>query len=495
MSTNPIVFFLLLPCSLSLSPLLMSSRRLVSDVYKTHSLLLVVALFLGNCWYAQTSPNCVSSCGNIHNISHPFRVKGDPKNCGNKTYELECDRNRLVLNLNSSAKYYVQAINYNNYTIRLVDVGLQQGNCSSLPLYYLSDLNFTSSDAKPYSLLHRYERIYSSLIDPIPWNISVALWVDCKKPVIKSPFYTGSNTSASSCIRKSTSSSSSLSSGEKGHYSYFLFGTNLGASDVADQCKIDEIVMSTLKWPADKGEANLSFSDFHSRLEYGFELSWLFFPCSEICQGRYCNIGFNYNVTCDEGYIYRCNFPCRLVSFYYGDPDNCGNANYELVCQNNRPMLSLFPGKWYHVKAINYSDHTIRLVDVGVHEGNCSSLPLHSLSVDNFTSDYNIGAEHHKLSSFLWEHTDAALFVACEKPVISPQYVDVNNASRDCSINRDVLVGSSSSHDHDRQRYSNYIVPGDMRAGDLADHCRVDKVFPTMPRPGSRDRDINGKKS
>lgn len=151
----------------------------------------------------------------------------------------------------------------------------------------------------------------------------------------------------------------------------------------------------------------------------------------------------------------------------------------------------------HHVKAINYSDHTIRLVNVGVHEGNCSSLPLHSLSVDNFTSDYNIGARHYKLSSFLWEHTDAALFVACEKPVISPQYVDVNNASRDCSINRDVLVGSSSSHDHDRQRYSYYIVPGDMRAGDLADRCRVDKVFPTMPRPrpGSRDRDINSKKS
>ncbi|KAG5544859.1 hypothetical protein RHGRI_017350 [Rhododendron griersonianum] len=190
------------------------------------------------------------------------------------------------------------------------------------------------------------------------------------------------------------------------------------------------------------------------------------------------------------------NFPNVSYPFRFkGDPDNCGNANYELVRQNNRPMLSLFPGKWYHVKAINYSDHTIRLVDVGVHEGNCSSLPLHSLSVDNFTSDYNIGAGHYKLSSFLWEHTDAALFVACEKPVISPQFVDVNNASRDCSINRDVLVGSSSSHDHDRQRYSYYIVPGDMRAGDLADRCRVDKVFPTMPRlrRGSRDRDINGK--
>ncbi|KAE9467467.1 hypothetical protein C3L33_00632, partial [Rhododendron williamsianum] len=283
----------------------MSSRRLLSDVYKTHSLLLVVAaLFLGNCCYAKTSPNCVSSCGNIHNISHPFRVKGDPENCGNKTCELECDRNRLVLNLFSSAKYYVQAINYNNYTIRLVDVGLQQGNCSSLPLYYLSDLNFTSrlsrSVTYPYSLLISEYNIYYGNFDPIPWSMSVALWVDCEKPVKKSPFYTDSNTSASSCIRKSTSSSSSLSSGEKRHYSYFLFGTNLGASDVADQCKIDEIVMSTLRWPADEGKANqLSFSDFHSRLEYGFELSWVSFPCGK-CeeQGKSCRLESNYSVTC-----------------------------------------------------------------------------------------------------------------------------------------------------------------------------------------------------
>ncbi|KAF7142078.1 hypothetical protein RHSIM_Rhsim06G0112200 [Rhododendron simsii] len=273
------------------------SIRLLSDLYKSHSLLLVIALFLGNC-YAETSLNCVSSCGNI-NIKHPFRVKGDPENCGNKTYELECEHNRLALDLFSSAKYYVHAINYNNYTIRLVDVGLQRGNCSSLPLYSLSDLNFTYYGAKPYSLLLKY--IYEGISgthDPIPWNISVALWVDCEKPVKKSPFYTDSNTGASSCIRKSTSSSSLLS-GEKRHYSYFLYGTNLGASDMADQCKIDEIVMSTLQWPADKGEANLSFSDFHSRLEYGFELSWLSFPCSEKCQGRgYCNVGSNYTALC-----------------------------------------------------------------------------------------------------------------------------------------------------------------------------------------------------
>ncbi|KAF7140054.1 hypothetical protein RHSIM_Rhsim06G0120800 [Rhododendron simsii] len=132
----------------------------------------------------------------------------------------------------------------------------------------------------------------------------------------------------------------------------------------------------------------------------------------------------------------------------------------------------------FGLKAIDYTNYTIRLVDFGVHKGNCSSLPLPSLSVDNFTDR----------TSFSWNYTDAAVLVACEKPVKSLQYVDINDATRNCSINREVLVGSSSSDENDRKRYSYYYIEsGDLRAGDLADDCRVDKVFPTTPRPGSRD--------
>ncbi|KAF7140966.1 hypothetical protein RHSIM_Rhsim06G0111300 [Rhododendron simsii] len=287
----------------------MSSRRLLSDVYKTHSRLLLLALFLGNC-YAQTSPNCVSSCGNIHNISPPFRLKEDPDYCGNKKYELECNHNRPVLYWYSSTKYYVHSINYNNYTIRLVDVGLQQGNCSSLPLYSSSELNFTGYyDATPGPYYLAYDPGAGDASDAaysfyrhhrIPWDVAVALWVDCEKPV-KSRFYTERNTSASSCIDKATSSvsSSSLSSGEKRRYSYFLFGS-LKLSDVADQCKIDEILITTLWLPADKSQANISYSDFHSKLEYGFELSWLSSACEQ-CEGlgdHYCYIGSNYSVKC-----------------------------------------------------------------------------------------------------------------------------------------------------------------------------------------------------
>ncbi|KAE9456698.1 hypothetical protein C3L33_11387, partial [Rhododendron williamsianum] len=173
------------------------------------------------------------------------------------------------------------------------------------------------------------------------------------------------------------------------------------------------------------------------------------------------------------GNIHNVVYPFR----FKGDPDNCGNKNYEMVCENNRSVLYLFSGR-YHVKTIDYTNYTIRLVDFGVHKGNCSSLPLHSLSVDNFTDR----------TAFSWNHTDAAVLVACEIPVKSPQYVDINYATRNCSINREVLVGSSSSDENDQRRYSYYyIVSGDLRAGDLADDCRVDKVFRTTPRPGSRD--------
>ncbi|KAH7861711.1 hypothetical protein Vadar_029753 [Vaccinium darrowii] len=284
----------------------MSSRRLLHKTLIS-LLVLVVALFLGDC-DAETSPNCVSSCGNIPYISHPFRVKGDPKNCGKKEYELECEHNRLLLNLVSSGfpsgkylfssgKYYVQAINYNNYTIRLVDVGLQQGNCSSLPLYSLSDLNLTYYP-RPYLLTTDGEISFDEIYE-IPWEMAVALWVDCEKPVKKYPSFTDSR-----CIGKAAASSS-LSSREKRHYSYFLFG-NLSLSDVADHCKIDEIVMTTLQLPAGENETNISFSDFHSRLEFGFELSWVSFLC-EKCNRRqgFCVIGSNYS-TVD------CRFePCK----------------------------------------------------------------------------------------------------------------------------------------------------------------------------------------
>ncbi|XP_034711144.1 uncharacterized protein LOC117933736 [Vitis riparia] len=102
-----------------------------------------------------------SSCGEIQNISDPFRLKGDPSGCGDPDYELVCENNRTMVNLTlgkyyvadinlALGKYYVADINYDHYTIRVVDPGVvdpgvEKGNCFSTPLYSLSYYSFDSN--------------------------------------------------------------------------------------------------------------------------------------------------------------------------------------------------------------------------------------------------------------------------------------------------------------------------------------------------------------
>ncbi|KAL6321674.1 hypothetical protein AAG906_031182 [Vitis piasezkii] len=89
--------------------------------------------FLSFCAASENQPCRPSSCGDIQNISIPFRLKGDPLGCGHPdpAYELACENNRTILH----GKYYVEEINYHNYTIRVIVAGLEKSNCFSLPLY------------------------------------------------------------------------------------------------------------------------------------------------------------------------------------------------------------------------------------------------------------------------------------------------------------------------------------------------------------------------
>ena len=144
-------------------------------MFKTETLLfsaytasLVVFLSLSCC--SQTSgavSECSPSCGNIQ-IKSPFRLQGDPTKCGNKSYELSCEANGssqsddAILYL-FSGKYYVQAINYNNYTIRLVDAGVHntKDNFFSNPVYPLTAFNFTYPS--PYSVYNQcFKKLASS---------------------------------------------------------------------------------------------------------------------------------------------------------------------------------------------------------------------------------------------------------------------------------------------------------------------------------------------
>ncbi|KAI4353742.1 hypothetical protein L6164_002671 [Bauhinia variegata] len=125
---------------------------------------LFFTLFLLQTCIAQKQEACVpSSCGKITNIKHPFRLKHDPPNYGNPSYELACENNITVLNLHSG-RYYVESINYNNFTIRLVDPGVQQNDCSSTPRYFLYKANFSYSYSESGSDAYEYDDLFEHVI-------------------------------------------------------------------------------------------------------------------------------------------------------------------------------------------------------------------------------------------------------------------------------------------------------------------------------------------
>ncbi|BBH05294.1 PR5-like receptor kinase [Prunus dulcis] len=79
--------------------------------------------------------------------------------------------------------YYVQAINYNNYTIRLVDAGVHKikDNYFSHPLYSFTQFNFSDSKSpyyENYTLIH-YGIGYTELSMPI-------IFLSCENPMNRS---------------------------------------------------------------------------------------------------------------------------------------------------------------------------------------------------------------------------------------------------------------------------------------------------------------------
>ncbi|XP_052194899.1 rust resistance kinase Lr10-like [Diospyros lotus] len=202
---------------------------------------------------SKCQPNFNSSCGSLPNISYPFRLKHDPKGCGLKQYELACENNRPILYL-LAGKYYVLDINYKNETIRVVDVGIDQHNCSSLPLHSLPLANLPSE----------YPIFFVDFL-------TVVMLVNCQRP-IKSGDYSyvdlaaGSN---SNCFNNYSFS--------RRNHSYMLVGHDLTMSKVTESCTVKAVVPV-----ADEpflGGRNLSLLDFHNAMANGFELYYIYGPC------------------------------------------------------------------------------------------------------------------------------------------------------------------------------------------------------------------------
>ena len=234
--------------------------------------LLVVLLLLVHKVHGGCPP---SSCGKITNIIRPFRLKGDPEKCGDERYELGCENDVTVLYLNSS-QYHVQSINYNNYTVRVVDPSLQPHNCSSLPLRSLSRSNFSDtydwSYTDPYQAgLNGYANMKSVIFEHI-------VFMNCNHSVRENGKYVDTG----ECVKWDSMG-----------YAYAI-GGDLQAEDFEVGCEV-KLVAPTSFRTLD----NHSYTAMHSALAYGFEISWIKLACQRHCHNRFCYFdSSNQNLEC-----------------------------------------------------------------------------------------------------------------------------------------------------------------------------------------------------
>ncbi|KAB2627103.1 receptor-like protein kinase [Pyrus ussuriensis x Pyrus communis] len=227
------------------------------EISGTRSFTLCLA-FLLLCFCSETcnakdntsAKSCTSSCGHILNISHPFRLNDDPKYCGNISYTLYCDSNITVLYL-PFRKYYVQAINYNNKTIRLLDFGLQSNNCSSM----------SQNIPVIYDIIPLY------WLGPGRPGPAYIYYLKCLNPSSSSLYV-----DTAPCLNNTSSSSSS----QPKTYSYVTWGefNQFEAWDLDEGCSVEWMSNVEMSWAAGYVEdySNLSYKDIHNALMYGYEL-------------------------------------------------------------------------------------------------------------------------------------------------------------------------------------------------------------------------------
>ncbi|WCJ41446.1 hypothetical protein M5689_022315 [Euphorbia peplus] len=252
---------------------------------------LLLLLLPGTCNGKDNSVCPPSSCGSIHNISFPFRLNTDPKHCGDYRYTLFCQNNStLLLNL-YSGKYYVQSINYSNFTIRLVDIGVISGDCSSVPLSPLTLYNFSS-----YDLFANQQDPFSPYFFNSSWLQTPILtrtitFMTCNIPA-NSPLY--------------VDSSPCLNPDDQNKYSYVAVGLVL-ARDLMNECSIDMMTMIPRKDYPDK---SYDYVELHRDMEFGFEISWHYVYCGKCRGSRSCYFNDINNVTCD--YMWSSKTVCYL---------------------------------------------------------------------------------------------------------------------------------------------------------------------------------------
>ncbi|XP_019452195.1 PREDICTED: LEAF RUST 10 DISEASE-RESISTANCE LOCUS RECEPTOR-LIKE PROTEIN KINASE-like 2.1 [Lupinus angustifolius] len=244
-----------------------------------------------------------SSCGKIHNISYPFRLKTDPNTCGDTRYELECHNNMTLLLTLFSGKYYVQDIDYKKYTIHVSDVGVIEDNiCSFIPSYFLYEGSFGYNFIGPG-------------INPFKLDDTMRIsYFNCSNMIIDDDKYV--NVDATPC-------------GSRGHIYVVLDNSsnrNFSVKDIKIGCQLKVSTFAnwtTIKYDKNKNN-NVSYVDIHNMLVYGFRLSWLYVICEDKC-GK----GFECHVLDESIGEVQCNQD-QLCPYVYDGPNkftyNCGGS-------------------------------------------------------------------------------------------------------------------------------------------------------------------------
>ncbi|WKA07515.1 hypothetical protein VitviT2T_025333 [Vitis vinifera] len=230
-----------------------------------------------------------SSCGDMRNISYPFRLQDDPRSCGYPEYELICENNRTMINLHGGT-YLVTQINYQNYTIRVVDPRRKKDNCwissplNSIGAYYKENpYDSSSAWSAGYTLPYKWNPASPYPSEPIFYTIVL---MNCEQSIRDDNYL-----HIIPCNTRGSSSSSPT-------YAYAVVGDYVSVGDIPYSCTIGtSIIIQPLKSLPEP--SNLSMSDLQNYMLLGLQLSFLPLFCHRQCEmiGQDCyDINFTGNV-------------------------------------------------------------------------------------------------------------------------------------------------------------------------------------------------------
>ncbi|XP_039026904.1 uncharacterized protein LOC120160593 [Hibiscus syriacus] len=179
-------------------------------------------------------------------------------------------------------------------------------------------------------------------------------------------------------------------------------------------------------------------------------LSFLPHACTVRTIGKHCNrftLCGNLNIS----------HPFRLKSHHH----SCGLKVFELVCDNNRTILSGEQGNFY-VQHISYVKYTIHLVDVNLYNHYCS-LPHGSLPL---RYSYNGKLSQPEIDSYAYYNYSEVYVVKCSRKMKKSwsgvNYIDASRCSSSPPTN-DLFY---------------YFLDGKTAPSDLHTSCTVDARVP-----------------